>query len=228
MKWEYALFNAIIVFAPIISGLLYKKTVWPPFSQIAKSILPAAVVYILADQLVTPIWWSFNPNHILGIYLLKLPLEEIAFFFSVPFACLFLYINLHHTLNPQKITFPYFHSLILSLLLIIFTLKNSLWYTSAVLLTTILMFLLDRHSLRLYSQKTFIIFAALALILTTIFNGYLTARPVVIYNPSYKSNIQLGSIPIEDFVYGLTLIYFVVFTYTTLCSRSDSNTRPTA
>jgi lycopene cyclase domain-containing protein len=35
--------------------------------------------------------WQFNPKFNLGFYLVNLPLEEVLFFFVVPFCCLFLW-----------------------------------------------------------------------------------------------------------------------------------------
>ncbi len=37
-------------------------------------------------------------------------------------------------------------------------------------------------------------------------NGYLTGRPVVLYDPAYFLGIRLGTIPVEDFFYGFGLI----------------------
>ena len=37
-------------------------------------------------------------------------------------------------------------------------------------------------------------------------NGYLTWRPIVLYDPSYFLGIRLGTIPVEDFFYGFGLI----------------------
>ncbi len=37
-------------------------------------------------------------------------------------------------------------------------------------------------------------------------NGYLTGRPIVLYNPEYFLGIRLGTIPVEDFLYGFGLI----------------------
>lgn len=47
-------------------------------------------------------------------------------------------------------------------------------------------------------------------------NGYLTWRPIVLYNPEMFLNIRLGTIPVEDFFYGyglitLTLIFWEFF-----------------
>ena len=53
-----------------------------------------------ADQFLYLVWdyvftiknvWSFNEDYILGIKFFELPLEEILFFITVPFACIFIY-----------------------------------------------------------------------------------------------------------------------------------------
>lgn len=37
-------------------------------------------------------------------------------------------------------------------------------------------------------------------------NGYLTGRPIVLYDPGYFLGVRLGTIPVEDFFYGFGLI----------------------
>jgi lycopene cyclase domain-containing protein len=37
-------------------------------------------------------------------------------------------------------------------------------------------------------------------------NGYLTWRPIVLYNPEYFLGVRLWSIPLEDFFYGYGFI----------------------
>jgi lycopene cyclase domain-containing protein len=37
-------------------------------------------------------------------------------------------------------------------------------------------------------------------------NGYLTGRPIVLYDPANFLGIRLGTIPVEDFFYGFGLI----------------------
>src|SRR5690606_5741318 len=48
---------------------------------------------------------------------------------------------------------------------------------------------------------------------TCIFNGYLTARPVVLYGRPYQIGRRIGSIPVEDFIYGLALVTFTLVIY---------------
>jgi lycopene cyclase domain-containing protein len=41
-------------------------------------------------------------------------------------------------------------------------------------------------------------------------NGYLTWRPIVLYNPDYFLGIRLWTIPVEDFLYGFGLIMMTI------------------
>jgi lycopene cyclase domain-containing protein len=41
-------------------------------------------------------------------------------------------------------------------------------------------------------------------------NGYLTGRPIVLYNPQEFLGIRLGTIPLEDFFYGFGLITITI------------------
>jgi lycopene cyclase domain-containing protein len=59
---------------------------------------------------------------------------------------------------------------------------------------------------RLVLNKKFWIFWGVMFILIFIVNGYLTWRPVVIYGNEFYLNIRLFTIPIEDFLYGFSLI----------------------
>lgn len=44
-------------------------------------------------------------------------------------------------------------------------------------------------------------------------NGYLTAAGVVRYNPRFFLGIRLGSIPLEDFLFGFSMIAATIIVY---------------
>ncbi len=50
-------------------------------------------------------------------------------------------------------------------------------------------------------------------------NGYLTARPVVIYDSAYQLGFRILTIPIEDFIYGSAHILLVLIVYEKLLAR---------
>lgn len=59
---------------------------------------------------------------------------------------------------------------------------------------------------RILSTRLFWVFWLVVTVLMFIVNGYLTWRPIVIYNEAKMLGIRLFTIPIEDFFFGFSLI----------------------
>jgi len=59
---------------------------------------------------------------------------------------------------------------------------------------------------RVTARRSFWVAIAIMIFFKIPSNGYLTWRPIVIYNPEYFLGIRLGTIPVEDFFYGFGLI----------------------
>ncbi len=59
---------------------------------------------------------------------------------------------------------------------------------------------------RLILNKKFWAFWGIMFVIIFIINGYLTWRPIVTYGESYYMNVRLFTIPIEDFLYGFSLL----------------------
>jgi lycopene cyclase domain-containing protein len=67
--------------------------------------------------------------------------------------------------------------------------------------------LLDRWlGTRVLRRREFWLFLAVMYGFKLIANGYLTWRPIVIYGREHFLGARLGTIPLEDFVYGFALI----------------------
>lgn len=62
---------------------------------------------------------------------------------------------------------------------------------------------------RMVFQKKFQMFLGIFTIAMLLFDFYLTAWPVVLYNPALISGLRIGTIPIEDFLYGYAMILFL-------------------
>ena len=71
-----------------------------------------------------------------------------------------------------------------------------------------------------FSKLSFLIYIFAINMLTFIFNLYLTARPIVIYNPSFKTGLQIITIPFEDFIFGIALITMVIILYEKMMNNS--------
>jgi lycopene cyclase domain-containing protein len=59
---------------------------------------------------------------------------------------------------------------------------------------------------RLVRRRVFWIFHGIMALITTAVNGYLTARPIVLYGERFFLNWRVITIPVEDYLFGFALI----------------------
>ncbi len=217
MQTEYLIYNIIVAAGPV--SLSFDRKVH--FVSHWKNALPAlamsAIPFLLWDIVVSGRHWWFNEAYTLGLRFLGLPVEEWLFFLTVPFACIFVWevFAAYFKDRPVK-TQTWIISAISALLIAsIASLFYDKEYTALATFILAMVLFLDIYtktgilsSLRGLS----IIFTVTILML--IFNGYLTARPVVLYDPSFQMNWRIYTIPVEDFLFGyshilLTLIFYL-------------------
>jgi lycopene cyclase domain-containing protein len=80
-------------------------------------------------------------------------------------------------------------------------------YTICAILSALVAVLLDRGlGTRLLRRGAFWIFLGAMFCFKLLVNGYLTWRPIVRYGEMYYLGVRLGTIPVEDFLYGFSLI----------------------
>jgi lycopene cyclase domain-containing protein len=147
--------------------------------------------------------WSFNPEHVCGIYFFGLPLEQFLFFISVPFACIFIYefINVQFP-GPgpgYRLATSISWSLVL-LLCIVAYLNSEKVYTAlaAVFALTLLLqhLLVFRQKYLGRFYRTWLV----CLIPFMIIDAVL-ANLVVTYDPEHLTGAAVFNIPAEDFIY---------------------------
>ncbi len=216
MNSEYILLNVLIFIGPL--ALSFERRIrflqyWP---KVFLSIGIVMIPFLLWDVLVSGAHWHFNEAYTLPYRILKLPIGEWLFFITVPFSCLFVWqIIVTDTKNAflQKKIFLYDVMVLASIaFFVLFFLGKT--YTSLVCLATAITIVLDFIlKTNILSQKRTYLFLGIITILVFIFNGYLTIRPVVFYNPVYFSNIRILTVPIEDFFYGYTLILLSIIIF---------------
>lgn len=74
----------------------------------------------------------------------------------------------------------------------------------------IAVFIARRSSSRLFARKEFYVFLVIIACFKLVVNGYLTSRLIVIYNPRFFLNLRLGSIPVEDFLFGFSMVTLTI------------------
>ncbi len=159
--------------------------------------------------------WSFNPQYLIGITLVNLPIEEVLFFLVVPFSCIFVYEVL---IAYFKTDFLKPYSLALNLIFLIFFIAFGLYfnqkiYTLFQCLLLVMMLILHKRYLKAPYLGRFYATFFICLIPFLIMNGYLTSLPIVIYNDAFNSGIRIGTIPLEDSFYCLLLLLMNITAY---------------
>src|SRR5690606_7938581 len=100
MKSVYLLVNFFTIIIPFIFSFHPKIKFHKTFKAFFLSSILVGTVFVIWDAIFTSMGvWNFNPQYLLGIYFLKLPLEEILFFICIPFSCVFTYFCLDKFYN---------------------------------------------------------------------------------------------------------------------------------
>ncbi|WP_207535476.1 lycopene cyclase domain-containing protein [Desertivirga arenae] len=206
--YTYLLINFLTIFFPLILSFDKKVRFYTNWKYIFPGLLITGVVFLVWDYVFTLYdVWSFNNDYVVGIWFLDLPLEEILFFITVPFACLFIYECLNAYVKPdilgkvaRDITWVF---LILSVVLLGFFFDRV--YT---LITFGLLALMCIYVLFKGEQKAgrFYLAYFVSLLPFYIVNGLLTSIPVVLYNNSENMGLRVGTIPFEDHFYSLAML----------------------
>ncbi len=218
MHYTYFLINFFTVIVCFIFSFHPKIR----FDRYFKAFLGAsaivALVFIIWDAWFTKIgvWW-FNDTYLIGIRLLDLPLEEILFFFCIPFSCVFTYFCLNRFFNldwkalPEKIFVTI--SIVVYLGIALY-LHDRIYPLVTFLTLSISLFVLYFILKSRWIGKASFVYLVLSPGFLTV-NGILTGtgleHPIVNYNPETFLGFRILTIPIEDFFYGYEMILWNLF-----------------
>ena len=163
--------------------------------------------------------WGFNTLYY-TIKIINLPIEEWLFFFTFPWASVFIYecLNAYFPKNTffQRIEYP------LSIMLIFTFFGVGFWhwghaYTTiafiiagSVLLWQVLFGAID---FRAQFYRSFLIGLIPFILVNGILTGASTNQPIVIYNPEEYLGIRFITIPLDDFVYNFSMLFSVTMLY---------------
>jgi len=216
MKFEYLILNVLIIAGPLALSFENKMRFVAKWRFAIPAILITAFPFLVWDAIVAGRHWWFNENYTLGFRVVGLPIEECLFFITVPFAGIFIWESLRFNYTNRLIAgmrfvyyLLYFCAPLGALLFV-----QGKQYTGLMLFSLAITALYDRLSkTRLLLQKLLYVYLTIAGVLILLFNGYLTARPIVMYDDRYQLGVKIGTIPIEDFGYGFSLLLLATMLY---------------
>ena len=211
-KYLYLSINFFAFIIPFLFSFYPKANFSKKWRYVFPALAVSGLVFIIWDAAFTHLGvWGFNPRYILGIYLFGLPLEEILFFFCIPYVSLFTYFALNNLIEKDHL-FP--HQELISSLLIILLLITGLYnihklYTGITFILAGIFLAFSLLKLRMRFMGRFYFAFAVILIPFFIVNAILTGsfidEPVVWYNNDEIMCFTLGTIPMEDAIYGMLM-----------------------
>ena len=209
MKNTYLLINFLTVLFPIILSFDKRVRFFQNWKFIFPGLFISGLLFLFWDYLFTIYGvWSFNPDYVNGIYFLNLPFEEILFFVTVPFACIFIYECLNYyikrdLLESVSVYITYLLIVLCAVLLLLFYDRVYTLITYGLLLVILL---IAQFVLRLKFLSRFYLAYLVSLIPFYIVNGLLTSIPVVMYNNEENMAFRVGTIPFEDHFYSMAML----------------------
>lgn len=220
MKFTYLFIDIFSIIIPFLFSFHPAIKFYRSFKAFFAADLISALCFIIWDVIFTAKGiWGFNEKFTTGIKIYNLPLEEVLFFVCIPFACVFTYsclgVAFRRSWNSgreKRTTF---------FLVIIFLIAGICCWNKAYTATTFISFSLLLFLVRFIFHQLWLVnlYRAWFILLFPFFivNGTLTgtglSSPVVWYNDRETIRIRVGTIPVEDIVYGFELFMLTVFFY---------------
>jgi lycopene cyclase domain-containing protein len=216
-QYTYFLILISSIAAPIALSFDKKVQYFRNLKYILPSILITAIFFWIWDiRFTTNQVWSFNPEYVIGINFLGMPIEEWLFFIVIPYCCIFIYEVLKVYLKDYE--YPNFFRNLSWFLAVLFGLTGYLYNNQGYTLVTFsfsavyLGYTILRNSFNSYFSKFYFAYFV-SLIPFLIVNGILTSLPVVEYNSEQIMNIRIITIPVEDFSYLFLLLLMSITIY---------------
>ena len=232
-KYLYLFINLGTIAIPLLASFYPKAPFYKEWKHAFIAIILPAIPFIIWDEIFTrAALWGFNSQYLSGIQIGSLPIEEILFFFCIPYACLFTYFAVRHLISNPKF-FPN-HELVSFALIIVLLIAGLLClekaYTALTLLSLsfYLTFLVLKLRVRYlaYFYVMFLIILIPFFIVDGILTGSMIKDEIVWYNDEATVGIRMGTIPIEDTFYAMLLLLMNVSLFEWLNDRRPKTENP--
>lgn len=228
--YTYLLVNFTCILIPVIASFYRKYPFYKDWKAFFKGNVIVTFLFLIWDWYFTNIGvWGFNSDYLLRINIADLPIEEILFFICIPFACVFTYFALNSLIakNPLNTI----QAKITTILIIVFTIVavlnfEKLYTLSAFGLCSLYLIYLKLKKVDLaFHYLTYLCILPFFFASNGILTGSLLDAPIVWYNNSENLGIRIATIPIEDSVYGMLLIFLNIECYRYFKTKNIQNTQ---
>lgn len=206
--YTYLLLNLSCVIFPLILSFDKKVAFYKTWKHLLPAMLIVGVFFVLWDMFFTACnIWSFNYDYVIGIKIYNLPFEEVLFFFTIPYACAFIYEVLKAYINREVLGCGKGISIAvmtISLGLCIVYYNKTYTLVNAGICFGVVLF--SQFIYKFRNMGRFYLSYFVSLLPFLMCNGLITGLPIVIYDDSENMGKRILTIPFEDVFYCLTLL----------------------
>ena len=216
----YLIINLAVLSMPLLLSFDKKVAFYKSWKSLMSGILIMMLVFIPWDMAFEYYGlWGFNPNYLSGIKVFNLPLEEVLFFVTVPYACVFIYaclkgyfairLSWHFVRNIGL-----FYMAILAVLCLVFYDKPYTFIASmgALICMGYLLYKKELYFLQ-YFYPAYLISLVPFFIVNGLLTGYGIEGEIVWYSPKAIMGFRLFTIPVEDTIYNLFMLLMCSYVY---------------
>lgn len=226
MSYTYLMIDFFTLIIPFLFSFHPKLNFYKTWAAFFLAVAITGLVFIAWDVYFTSIGvWNFNPKYLTGVQVGNLPIEEILFFFCIPYACVFTFHCLNQLIEfhlPEKTE----NMLTLAMIAILAStgiLLPEKIYGQVTFISLALLLALAKYGLKVRWLSKFYAIYALLLLPFLIVNGLLTGtgldEPIVRYNEQDIIGVRILTIPVEDVFYGMALILTNLLIYLPLKTK---------
>lgn len=230
----YLWINVFIVAVPLLLSFGKKVRFYTHWKTLFPSILIIGSVFLAWDIYFTDIGvWGFNPDYLIGISFFNLPIEECLFFFTIPYAFVFLYEAIKASFPSfRPVRFSYYFSLLFTITAVLLAIiYRDNWFTFSALLSAGLINWIVYFGFTPRWYPYFIVAFLIAQFPFLIVNGVLTGTAsdaaVIWYNTREIIGLRIFSIPVEEVFYNFFLLFSVVVLHEYLRNLWEQKTKST-
>ena len=227
MKYTYLLVNFFTIIIPFIFSFHPRLQFYKTWRAFFPAVFFTGLFFVLWDNYFTGLGiWGFNEQYLSGIFIGNLPLEEILFFFCIPYACVYTYhcIDLflkdraEHPLE-SKLTVFFIASFIITGIL-----HYQQVYTLFAFICAAIFLIVAKYVMKVQWLSRFYLIYGILLFPFLIVNGVLTGtgleNPVVWYNEAEIFGTRILTIPVEDVFYGMAMVLMNLLIYKSLIPKA--------
>lgn len=215
---DYLTINLLVILCHFLLSFDRRVRFSRKWRPLGASIAVVSPVFVVWDAVATRRGdWSFNEDHVSGLTVLGLPLAEVLFFVTVPYACIFIYECLLHYVGDRRLPFDRWPYVVAAIALLVLAVAFADQYYTATVLVFTAAFLYVAAVLYpdILRAGTYWLYIGVSLAPFLLVNYVLTSTPVVLYNDDAIWGLRVTTIPLEDFIYNFSLLslYLLVYLY---------------